>query len=195
MTQLSKRVPVVYGANTQVPGVRVYIGPTDPISDIPVMIDYPHHQLHEGESHQVTIAPAALASGSSIDLRLVVGNLTPTLQTPHIEIEVDATAEAWIYLHESPTVTTPGTQQAALNRNRNVAAVPNMTVWLAPTVSALGTLLSAWIIGAGNKTGGASRDSLEWDLKANTVYLIRTTAKAAGCNVAERLLWYEDLGV
>jgi hypothetical protein len=29
--------------------LAVSIGPTDPISDIPVMMPYDHHQLHEGE--------------------------------------------------------------------------------------------------------------------------------------------------
>ena len=135
MTQLSKRVPVVYGDNTQQPGVRVYIGPTDPISDLPVTVDLAHHQLHEGETHQYTYPPAALSSGSSVDVRFVVGNLVATKRTPHFVIE------------------------------------------------------------AGNKVGGASRESIEWDLKANTVYLIRATSKATGNNVAMRLMWYEDLGV
>ena len=70
-----------------------------------------------------------------------------------------------------------------------------MAVYLAPTVTAVGTLLSGWIIGSGTRGGGAQRDSLEWDLKANTVYLVRLTAKAASCDAALRLQWYEDLGV
>ena len=83
-------LPIVAGYNTGERGVRVFIGPTDPISDIPITLDLAHHQLHEGESHQVTIAPAALALNNSIDLRLVVGNLTPTTRTPHVTIEADA---------------------------------------------------------------------------------------------------------
>lgn len=188
-------LPIVAGYNTGERGVRVFIGPTDPISDIPITLDLAHHQLHEGESHQVTIAPAALALNNSIDLRLVVGNLTPTTRTPHVTIEADATTEAWLYLYETPTTTGDGTPQTAYNRNRNSATVPNMAVYLAPTVKAVGTLSSGWIIGSGTRGGGAQRDSLEWDLKANTVYLVRLTAKAASCDAALRLQWYEDLGV
>lgn len=193
--EASQALPIVTGDNTGAKGVRVFIGPTDPISDIPITLDLAHHQLHEGESHQITIAPAALAINTSIDLRLVVGNLAPTTRTPHLTIEADATTEAWLYLYETPTTTVDGTPQTAYNRNRNSATVPNMQAYLGPTVTAVGTLLSAWIIGSGTRGGGATRDALEWDLKANTVYLVRLTAKAASCNAALRCQWYEDLGV
>lgn len=194
MTQLSKRVPIIYGAMTNEPGVRVYTGPTDPISDISVGIDIAHHQLHEGESHQYTYGPAAIANGATLDHRLVVGNLAATTRTPHVVLELDSTGECWLYLYETPTTTVNGTQQTAYNRNRNSATVPNMTIWLAPTVTVAGTLLSAWIVGSGEKSGGNGRDSIEWDLKANTVYLVRVVAKN-GNNIALRAQWYEDLGV
>lgn len=187
-------LPIVTGYVTGEKGVRVFIGPTDPISDIPITLDMAHHQLHEGESHQVTYAPAAIANGATLDHRLVVGNLAPTTRTPHLVVELDSTGECWLYLYETPTTTGNGTQQTAYNRNRNSATVPNMTVWLAPTVTAAGTLLSGWIIGSGEKSGGSGRDSIEWDLKANTVYLVRVVSKNAN-NIAMRMMWYEDLGV
>jgi hypothetical protein len=187
--------PMIRGANTNALGLRVYNSATDPISDISVGIDIAHHQIHEGETHQYTYSPTALANGDSLDHRLVVGDLAPTTRTPHFVAEVDATAETWVYLYETPTTSGNGTQQTVRNRNRNSSTTPNMTVWLAPTVSNAGTLLGAWIIGAGNKTGGGSRESLEWDLKANTVYLVRVTAKATGNTVCQRYMWYEDLGV
>lgn len=187
-------LPIVAGYNTAEPGVRVFIGPTDLISDIPITLDFAHHQLHEGEQHQYTYGPIAIANGATLDHRLVVGNLAPTTRTPHLVIELDSTGECWLYLYETPTTTGNGTQQTVYNRNRNSATVPNMTVWLAPTVTAAGTLMSAWIVGSGEKSGGNSRDSIEWDLKANTVYLVRVVGKNSN-NIAMRLMWYEDLGV
>ncbi len=186
---------VIAGLMTGVKGMRVYIGPTDLISDLPVVVDFAHHQLHEGELHQYTYGPAALANGATIDLRIVVGNLEPTTRTPHFAVELDATAETWLYLYETPTTSANGTQQTVYNRNRNSANAPGTTLWLSPTVSAVGTPLSSWIVGAGNKTGGNGRDSIEWVLKPNTVYLVRMTAKATGDNVCLRAMWYEDLGV
>lgn len=188
---------VIAGSNTGVKGLRVFNTPTDPISDVAVNIDFTHHQIHEGETHQYIYPPAPLASGSSVDLRFVIpAGLAATTRTPHMVIEVDATAETWVYLYETPTTTGDGTLQTVVNRNRNAAAVaPASTVFLAPTVTAEGTLLSSWIIGSGSQTGGGSRDSFEWDLKGNAVYLIRVTAKAASDDVCIRLVWYEDLGV
>lgn len=183
------------GPNTGEKGIRVFIGPTDPISDVPVVQQFPHHQVHEGEMHQYTYPPTALANGSNLDIRFVANNLAPTTRTPHPVIEVDSTSETWIYLYESPTFSAPGTQQTVNNRNRNSSIVPASTVWLAPTVSNVGTLLSAWIHGSGVTVGGSTRESLEWDAGSGLEYLYRLSSKAASNDVCARLIWYEDLGV
>lgn len=185
---------VTTGANTGETGLRVFIGPTDPISDIPVIIPYEHHQIHGGETYQYTYPPTALALNVSVDFRFVVGAQTPTTETPHIVVETDSSVETWVYIYESPTFSDNGTQQTAYNKNRNSSNTPVSTIWLAPTVSTTGSLISSWIVGTG-RVGGNSRESLEWDYKASTEYLIRVTAKAASDNVCVRFIWYEDLGV
>lgn len=187
-------VEVVSGPFTGVKGLRVYGGPTDPISDMPVFQDSPHHHLHEGEMHQVTYFPAAIANGATLDFRLVVGNLVATARTPHLAIELDTTGECWLYLYEAPTTSANGSQLTAYNKNRNSSSIPNMTIWQAPTVTTPGTAISAWITGSGEKAGGNTRESIEWDLKANTVYLARIISKNAN-NICARFIWYEDLGV
>ena len=147
---------VVTGAFTSVKGLRVFVGPTDPISDLPVFIMAEHHHLHEAEMHQYTYAPTAIANGAILYHRFVVGNLEATTRTPHFTVELDSTGECWLLIYETPTTSANGTQQTVVNKNRNQAAVaPNSTVWLAPTVSADGTLLSAWIVGSGEKSGGS----------------------------------------
>ena len=173
--------------------LNVQIGPGDPISNMPVVIDAAHHHLHEGETHQYTYAPAALANGNNLDHRFVVPTLTATTRTPHIVIELDSTGESWVYLYETPTTSANGTLQTVVNKNRNSATTPGSTVYLTPTVTAVGTFLSAWIVGSGKQSGGSTRESIEWDLKSNTTYLIRVTAKNAN-NVCLRFIWYEDLG-
>lgn len=189
-------VAIITGPNTGVKGLRVYPGPTDLVSDIPVGIDLAHHQIHEGEMHQYTYPPTALASGSSLDFRIVVPVLDPkNNKTPNFVLEVDATAETWVYLYEAPTITGNGTQQTVYNRNRNSAIVPGTTIWLAPTNSALGNMLNSFIIGSGVGAGGGAREAVEWDLKSNTTYLVRITAKAASDDICARFMWYEDLGV
>jgi hypothetical protein len=183
-------------ARSQTPAgnvLQVQIGPGDPISNIPVLIDYPHHQVHEGEAFQFTYSPAALANGNNLDFRIVVGAVTATTRVPHLVVEADCTAETWIHLYEAPTTSGNGTQKTAYNRNRGSAATPNATIWEAP-VTAAGTELNAAIVGSGNKVGGSDRASAEWPLAPSTVYLVRLTAKATGDIVCVRLQFYEDTG-
>jgi hypothetical protein len=173
--------------------VRVSIGPTDPISDVPVFMDFPHHQLHEGETWQYTYGPVAMAQNAVLNFRIVVADVLATLRTPHVSTEVDSTGEVWLEIFETPT-TSAGTAATFYNRNRNIAGSPQTEIFTAPTVTAAGTKLSGWIIRSGQKDGNATRDSIEWDLKANTTYLYRITAQSA-LNIAFRLIQYEDLGV
>lgn len=169
----------------------------DPVnSSLLVGLDFDHHQVHEGESFQWTYGPAALANGASLDYRIVVGAVTATTRTPHLVIDIDSTVETWVYLYENPTTSSDGTAKVPLNRNRGSTATPNATFFEAPTVTGVGTLLTAYISGAGKSGGGAEpRGISEWVLKPSTVYLVRATAKTTGDNVAIRYQFYEDTGV
>jgi len=187
---------VVTGANTGVKGLRVYGGPTDPISDIPVYIDYDHHQNHEGEAHQYTYPLTALALNNTVYFRLVVPVYNPVIYSPHMKIEVETLAQTTVSLYETPTTTANGTLQTTYNRNRNQSAIAaGMTIYLAPTVTATGTLLSAHTVG--DATAGTSSELHfdEWILSSNKVYLIGIKANAASDSVCMRVKFYEDLGV
>ena len=185
---------VVVGYFTGVKGLRVFIGPTDPISDMPVFVDAAHHHLHEGEMYQFTHGPVALGNGASLDFRVVVADVPATTRTPHVVAELDATGECWLELYESTTYSANGTAGTFQNRNRNVANSALTTIFTTPTVNALGTKISGWIVGSGEKAGGSGREAVEWPLKANTQYNYRITAKNA-INICFRIMEYEDLGV
>jgi hypothetical protein len=186
------------GPRVQTPSgdaLSVQIGPGDVISSIPVFIDYPHHQIHEGETWQYTYGPIAAAENTVINIRVVVANVTATLRTPHVVSEVDCNGEVWLEIFEAPTFSAPGTAAAFYNRNRNILGNPTTTIFISPTVQVAGTKLSGWIIGSGQKAGNATKESIEWDLKTSTEYLYRLTSQAAAINVCLRLIQYEDLGV
>jgi len=174
-------------------GLRVFIGPTDPVSDLPVFVDYNHHQNHEGEAFQYTYPLTSLSNGSTLYFRLVVPTYAVLINGPHLWFEVDVLAQTTISLYESPTAT-GGNLQTTYCRNRNSANTPGMTVYLAPSVSANGTLLSQHTVGD-STVGAAVATFDEWLLKNNTVYLISVRSSAAGNSVGLRLKWYEDLGV
>jgi len=201
MTQITdgtNQAAIITGDFTGVKGLRVYGGPTDPISDIPVHIDYGHHQVHEGESHEENILIASLGLNASQDFRLnVPAGLTPTTRTPHVIFEVISTLEAELYLFEDMTFTVGngGTLQTSYNRNRNSSVVPGMKIYLTPVPATTGTNIWIGLIGSGNRAGGGDRAQTEWDFKPAADYLFRVTSRAASNKILVRILWYEDLGV
>ena len=183
-------------------GLRVIIGPTDKISNLPVIIDYDHHQLQEGETWGYTVVNTNLGNNASKDVRLVVPNITIPADNnavglcPHFRFEVISAGTGDFYLYEGTTFNANGSQRTPINRERNGTYTSKLQVWEDPTVNAVGTEIFHGMIPA-NKTsgGGISTTVSEFVLKNNTSYLFRFTSTQAGGNVLMRLFWYEDLGV
>lgn len=190
---------VIAGSNTGVKGLRVYGGPTDPISDIPVMLDYSHHQNHEGESYQWLFFGAVNAGTK--DVRISVPNLTATTRTPHVLFEVISdNTTATISLYEGTTWTAAGQDDSAniRNRNRNSANTPGTKIYVsgapALTPNALGTLLSVSYLFTSKASINIDQVLSEWILKTSTEYLFRVVTVGNG-TVLIRVHFYEDLGV
>lgn len=197
---LAELIGTVVQTPTQTKALRVQIGPGDVISYIPVTIDYPHHQVHEGESFIYSdLQTGGLNASANYDVRFSVGALTATTRTPHIVIEFIADAFAEVYLYEGTTWTSGGTAAAGINRNRNIADDTG-TLYVAGgtalTVNVLGTPI--WIgmtTGAKNAAGGADRGTYEIVTKPSTEYHIRVTSRTAGLKFLLRIEYYKDLGV
>jgi hypothetical protein len=184
-------------------GLRVLIGPTDKISNLPVFIDYDHHQLHEGETfHWDVVGTAGLAAGSSKDILFTVPNITiPANNTavglcPHFRFEVIADSYSQGFLYEAPTVTGAGTSRTPTRMERNGSYTPKMTIQEDPTISVVGTQIYQMLLVSGtNKAGSTATSAVEFVLKNNTSYLFRFTSQTNGCKYLLRFHWYEDLGV
>jgi len=178
--------------------LNVQIGPGDPISNVPVVIEYEHHQVHEGEQHGYSNLTSSLASGSSKDFRVNVPAALDTIyEAPHMIFEVITTLEAEAYIYEDMTYTVGngGTARTPHNRNRLAyLTTPATTIYEDPTPATTGTNLWIGLTGSSNKAGSGARSLTEWVLKPGD-YLFRVTSRAAGCKVLVRLEWYEDLGV
>lgn len=182
--------------------LQVQIGPGDVISNLPVVIDYDHHQLHEGETFRWATYVATLASGSSKDVRLVVPNIAipvgmnPVITCPHFRFEVISSGNSRFYLYEDTTFTGNGTQRTPIALERNGAYTPKLQIWEDPTVNAVGTQLFQGVTLAAKQTAGALDDSRnEFILKNNTSYDFRITSGVEGLTLLLRFVWYEDLGV
>lgn len=191
-----------YGAS----GVRVIIGPTDPISNIPVVMLYDHHQIHEGEAWHYDSYVVNLASASTYDIVFTVPNITipagiaTVERVPHFRYSVEANDICTIFFYEAPTVTGgTGTAASWINFERNGTYTAKTTILLAPTVTGVGTIIdSEYFIqsAAANRTGGGEGGTVEeFMLKNNTKYLYRITSGANGCDIHTNFFMYEDLGV
>jgi hypothetical protein len=186
-------------------GLRVIIGPTDIISNLPVTIPYDHHQIHEGEAWHFDSYVANLASGSSYDIVFTVPNIAITgpltsavLACPHFRYEVQANDLAQVFLYEAPTVTAAtGTAASWVNFERNGTYTAKTTILLAPTITAVGTLIDSeyFMSLAEGKSTGSGGSVEEFVFKNNTKYLYRVTSGNNGCDIHTNFFMYEDLGV
>jgi hypothetical protein len=168
-----------------------------------VTIDYDQHQVHESESWHYDFYVASLTSGSSKNIRLVVPNITVpsgipvAARMPHLRYTVEAADRCDVFIYETPTFSTTGTQRTPINLDFNHSGTPQMTIWEDPTVTATGAQKerSGVITAAAGKAGGSAQGVNEFILKNNTEYLLRVTSGATPNIVLIDLHFYEDLGV
>lgn len=203
--EIVQAVPLIIGPRSQTPTgnvVQVQVGPGDIISNIPVIVPYDHHQIHEGEFYSSYKYTASLASGANSDTRVVVPSintmgLNPVVMCPHFRFDVVASDIAEIFIYEGATFSNTGSTQAIVNHERNNPNISKMSVWTGVTTATTGSVLLWRGILFGSRTAAGDSDNAinEFVLKSGTEYLFRVTSGAAGNKVLERLNWYEDLGV
>lgn len=170
--------------------LNVQIGPGDPISNIPVTMEFGHHQVHEGETYRAQNAQASLGT-NTVKYRITVPSGGPS---PHMVITVDVyngSAKAVLYAEASFT---GGSAVTPYNRNRNSTNTPTTTVTSGVT-STDGTAIETFYVGAGSKVAGTGRSDSEWILKTNRKYRLDVTGLGAGTEAIIGFGWYEDLGV
>lgn len=168
---------------------------TDDITGSLVILDAPHHEIHEGETFQVSYkSPDASPVG---DNATVVFTLTVGAnKTAHLIWDAACGGDFETEFYEGST-TTGGTNMTPQNKNRTFPNANTVTVVRDPTVSAAGTLLENIFAPGGTgpqasgSTSGGQRD--EWILKKSTKYTIRLTNRSGGNQpVSLRAEWYEE---
>lgn len=154
--------------------VQVQGAGDDPIAGIAVVtIDYPHHEIHEGEMFEVTHYDAALAD----DGELIVGSPDPIGVIAHFSFAGQCGGDAILELIEGATPS-GGAAKQAMNMNRNYADGINTTV--GPTLAG-GTVVAGPVLlpgGRGGQAGGgslATRPGLEWITDPTEHYAVRLT--------------------
>ena len=183
---------------TQTPtgkALNVQIGPGDPISNIPVMIDFGQHQVHEGEAYLSQYVDTSLDT-DTVKFQLIVGAYAVAIRAPHFKFSIDIyNGAARFDLYEGGSAISGGAAMTVFNRNRSVA-VPASVMTINSGVTATGTLLlESAFVGSGSRGSGSGSANDEWILKASTTYIAYLTGLAAGTDAILHFEWYEDLGV
>lgn len=166
----------------------------DTVSPSLVTIDFPHHQVHEGEMFRAWKAYDNNAIAATNRLYIQV----PANCYPHLNVSVAATASVFVRFYESANVTASGTAVTSFNADRNKSFTPYAKVYSAPTVNATGygtQFMPSLRVGSGsgsNRAGGSDRSSQEVVLKASTKYLIVASNRVAGNSFSVNLDWYEQ---
>ena len=156
-----------------------------------IVTDYSHHEIHNGESFEFTMA-VTLGSGASQDVIVQTPN---TAEYAHMLGVIDATTTAQFRLYEGCTKTSL-TLSSGWNRNRNNAATASTVIWIGadPGSGDDGTLIRDYSSGTSSnqsKSSSGVRDVHERILKRNTKYLYRAISGAAGNLINFDLNWYQ----
>ena len=162
-------------------------------SDFPVVnVAVNHHRLHEGRAfyafHLINNG-ATLADQATIDF--VFASALGT--NMHVTFGGACGGDAELLMYEG-TATTGGTLYTPLKRNRPSTITSNVAMVLNPTVTNVGTLISADLIVGGGKTksGGGGAEGLEYVLSSLTNYMVRLKNVSGANQVAYLSLeWYE----
>jgi hypothetical protein len=190
-------------SDTEAVDVRV-----DPSTHSLQIVDYPHHEIHHGESYHASFHNITASTDGH---RSAIGFVTSaTAKEMHLVVSGSASAPADIIIVEAPTIDDDtGTQMAIYNRNRNSSNTSLTTdISAAPTANTVETYVEAelatlaggteveqfnMIVGAGNQAvGGDSRGQEEWVLDQGVLYMIIITNNGANANDHEiHLNWYE----
>lgn len=170
----------------------------DSASNVLEIIEYEHHEIHEGSSFVVRNV-VDLAQNAVFDIQITTPNTT---RWAHMILSLDVEAETQWWFYENVTINTPGTACSCYNRNRNSATATVLTVKSisnasiadasADTGTATAISLINGIEGAGKKLGGESNSRHEFILKQNATYSLRFLATSAGF-VDWFLDWYEHI--
>ena len=148
--------------------------------------------VHDGNMFSFT-NNGTITSGAS----LILLGRTTSKQVHFDGFNMDISQGAFLVeMFEAPTVTTTGTIQTVVNRNRASTIVATMSLYTGATVSANGTLLAndkLLHVGSGTKilSGTATIDD-GWILKVNTDYIIKLTNQAASAtSYNAKFAWHE----
>jgi hypothetical protein len=155
-------------------------------------INVEHMMVHAGRFFTAADIDEAVAPGSPKQWLFI----TPDVDTMefHLQIAVTASKQSRIELFEGAEVSALGDAIEPVNHKRYSGYESQLAVHEDPTVDDEGDRIDVASVGTtgGNvRIGGVARSGAEWDLKPNTIYLLKVTAGAADDVVSMAAEYYE----
>jgi len=163
----------------------------DDTSDAQTTIDFPHHEIHEGD-HFSAECFQTLGSGGTQAFIVTTPN---SLKMSHMLWEADTTGAMEFKLYEWGSTSTGGTSVLPVNSNRNSTTLATTTLEYDPTIADIGTQLAckAWgVTGNPSRTiGGEARGEHEFVLGTNRKYIYHFKSNSADNVFSYHGNWYE----
>ncbi len=172
--------------------MNVQIGPGDLLSNVPVVIEVEHHQVHEGETYKALNKQNTLGT-NTVKYAIITGKSDDLAKTPHMKFSLyvyDGIIE--VILYKSATYS-GGTPLVINNRNLNSSNVPLASIKVGVT-STDGSIIDDLFYGS-TKSGSEQRGATEWVLAPESVYRVDLIGLVSGTKSIIHFDWYEDTGI
>ena len=151
-------------------------------------IDYPHHEIHEG-NHYFVSGYTELDTDGTLTFAVTTNSTT----SPHMTWGITTSGKGNVVVYEGSTIS-GGAAVTAYNSNRNSNNTSSCTIVSGPTVNTTGTLIASSGFGGGTKQnplGGSAEHNEEVILATSTIYQWTITSEADN-NVIDYIgSWYE----
>ena len=172
----------------------------DEVTQKPILIDFVHHEVHEGNTFQAsqkTADASPIADDASYDMLIITGNEAEA----HLVFGAAAGGTAEVILYKNTTVSDNGAQIAVQNMRQSLHGVNLNTVlvYTTPTITLVGNQMNIQLLPGGSgpgqgTSGGTVREGTEWVLQPNTNYLVRVTNRSGNAQpISIMTQWYEKI--
>ncbi|MCK4258745.1 MAG: hypothetical protein KAX49_07190 [Halanaerobiales bacterium] len=153
------------------------------------IVEYEHHEIHEGNHFFICDYDDTLGIGDTIEFVITTPN---TLKWAHMLFDFSSILGAELEVYEGSSDVVGGTSTTPTNNNRNSGTTSDLTLLKDPTSITDGTRIAGYLAGA-NRTAGFNSRNREIILKQDTIYLFRFTSDANLNAITFCGEWYEHI--
>ena len=153
-----------------------------------VMIDFEHHEIHEGNHYVYSEVLGPLAASATSDVLIEVPTGTAEI---HLNGLVELDQAFRVQFYEGASYSGFGTTATAWNSNRRSSNTTAVKLGMGPTLVTTGANLLFDAFSGGRRMSGLVDRAQEFILDEGQKYLLRVIAESASATGYAELLFYE----